>query len=175
MSGLLERGPPPPERRPRLHFGSGTAIDAVLHACPFRGRAWSGCPRPMRRSWLRRNRLKPFGDEQSPKGFLAFAFQNTPISLVKLRSGGLGHIKREDSRAGFARLSLLGFWLMVGIRPFFAPTRCLDHAAEFSQLPHRSHPAAKRIVPTAVVRSAGAVSPGPTIGNASPMPGAVAV
>jgi hypothetical protein len=57
----------------------------------------SGCPRPMRRSWLQRNRLlKPSGALTPCRRVFAFALSH--ISLVKFRSGGLGHSNAKTGR-----------------------------------------------------------------------------
>ena len=108
-----------------------------------------------------------------PKGFSCIGSSKAPISLVKLRSGGLGHRKREDSRAAVARLSSWRFWLMAHTPPFGAATRYWDHAAELWQSLH--HPAANRTVPSVIVRSGGAALPGPAIDTAAPVPAVVAV
>ena len=63
----------------------------------------SGCPRPMRRGWLRRNRLTETlrCTHPVPEGFCFLPLRH--ISLVKSRSGGLGY-----SNAKTARLILPG-------------------------------------------------------------------
>jgi hypothetical protein len=58
----------------------------------------SGCPRPMRRSWLQRNRLTETlrCTHPVPKGFCFSALRH--ISLVKFRSGGLGYSNAKTAR-----------------------------------------------------------------------------
>src|ERR1035441_9098755 len=52
-----------------------------------RGRAWCCCPKPTRRGWLRSNRRMPSCDAE-PVGI----DEPRPIALVKLPSGGFGHV-----------------------------------------------------------------------------------
>ena len=58
----------------------------------------SGCPRPMRRSWLQRNRLTETlrYTHPVPEGFCFSVLR--PISLVKFRSGGLGYSNAKTGR-----------------------------------------------------------------------------
>ncbi len=152
--------------------GSGPAT-AGPHACPFRGRAWNGCPRPMRRSWLRRNRLKPFGDPMGAEGLSCLgALSPHFFGEASERRPWAYKTRRQPGR--FCPAFLMECWLMARTRPFAAAPRCPAHASAVWEPPLGFRSAADRTVPSVVARSAGAASPGPAIDNAAPTPAVVA-
>src|ERR1017187_9095709 len=81
----------------------------LIAASIFReGSRPSGCPRPMRRGWLRRNRLnRTSGTFMGARRFSALC-RFLPISMVKSRSGGLGYSNAKTARRAFQILRLLG-------------------------------------------------------------------
>src|SRR3954449_3727322 len=87
-------------------------------AQPCRGRAWCGCPKPKRRSWLRKQsaqallwRLESTGLTGRPH-LEGFPVSDTFLLLVKLWSEALG-IKCDDRRAAFARRSDLTLAFLI--------------------------------------------------------------
>ena len=96
-----------------------------------------------------------------------------PISLVKLRSGGLGHIKTRRWPGWFCPAFLIGFWLTSRPDLSSVPTQCSGHAVGLVALPARFRASADRTVPFAIVRSGGAALQDLRTGSAAPMPGAV--
>jgi len=91
--------PPPrrscePRNSPRL----------LIAASIFReGSRPSGCPRPMRRGWLRRNRLNRTLPHFHRCGRVLCVCLG-PISSVKPRSGGLGYLNALTARRAFQML-----------------------------------------------------------------------
>jgi hypothetical protein len=101
----------------------------------------SGCPRPMRRSWLPRNRLieNPPAHSIRAGGFLVSGpvpfrgSKNQPISSVKLPSGGLGPIKCEDRPAAFAGRSKSRLSASLGVSGY---RRCLYRQVSYPTTHH---------------------------------------
>src|ERR1035437_5374154 len=84
----------------------------VIAAPIFRkGSRPSGCPRPMRRGWLWRNRLnrtlRPF--RRVPEGFAVYR-PPLPISMVESRSGGLGYSTRRPPEGRPNFFAVLPAW-----------------------------------------------------------------
>src|SRR6266566_7879228 len=72
----------------------------------------SGCPRPMRRGWLRRNRLPEPSGTSSCRRVLCLSIRLGvfPISSVESQSGGLGHKNATIARRALQILRLLLGW-----------------------------------------------------------------
>jgi hypothetical protein len=159
LAGLWRPGPLRPERGPGLHFRIGHGI-AMLPDCPLRGRAWSGCPRPMRRNWLRRNRLRSPPAQPWPEGFLAFALKMPTrlgsISLVMLPSGGLGQQRTRRRPGRCCPACFVGVGLTSRSGRSAVPPECSGHAAGPLEPPARSPAPAAQTTPSVGVRSGGA-------------------
>jgi len=154
-----------PERRPPLLSSSGVAGNRAHPLSAAGSRPWR-MPRPMRRSWLRRNRLYALHRQKVMEGVFAldhYRPQPLPISLVVLPSGGLGYKNARLAGPflpGLPCLLLSSLPLIGSPIASSAPAQCPDHAAALGAPSARFPSATGQIAGPAIVRSAAATSPG---------------